>query len=85
MNEDKLKISELQKEVQELKEENKNLEWMLKKQFESSLIRIKEEQKTKNKMKTKELKRQEELIRKIFSITPKKDLKIFLLTFKTKQ
>ena len=29
-------------------------------------------------MKAKELKRKEELIKKIFSITPQKDLKIFL-------
>tara|TARA_R110000851_G_scaffold299030_1_gene454877 strand:- start:476 stop:754 length:279 start_codon:yes stop_codon:yes gene_type:complete len=41
MNQDKLKISELQKEVRELKEENENLNWMLKKQFDNSFNQIK--------------------------------------------
>jgi len=38
----RLKISELQKEVRELKEENQNLNWMLKKQFDNSFKQIKE-------------------------------------------
>ena len=50
MDKDKLKISELQKEVQELKEENKNLEWMLKKQFDWHSERIKKEQRKNNKI-----------------------------------
>lgn len=41
MDKDKLKISELQKEIQELKEENKNLNWMIEKQFEHSFKQIK--------------------------------------------
>jgi cell shape-determining protein MreC len=42
MDKDKLKIFSLQKEVRELKEENKNLNWMLTKQFEHSFKQIKE-------------------------------------------
>tara|TARA_R110001606_G_C15092008_1_gene618621 strand:+ start:201 stop:479 length:279 start_codon:yes stop_codon:yes gene_type:complete len=41
MDKDKLKISELQKEVQEFKEENKNLNWMLTKQFDNSFNQVK--------------------------------------------
>ena len=41
MDKDKLKIAELQKEVRELKEENENLNWMLKKQFDNSFKQIK--------------------------------------------
>ena len=41
MDKDKLKISELQKEVQELREEKENLNWMLKKQFDNSFKEIK--------------------------------------------
>ena len=43
MDRDKLKISELKKEVRELEEENKNLNWMLKKQFDNSFKQIQEE------------------------------------------
>ena len=50
MDEDKLKISELQKEVRELKKENKNLNWMLKKQFDNSLEQIKEKRTNKLKL-----------------------------------
>jgi len=49
MDKDKLKISELQKEIQELKEENQNLEWMLKKQFDNSFKQIKENRTNKLK------------------------------------
>ena len=42
-------ILELKKELRELKEENKNLNWMLKKQFDNSLEQIKE--KRTNKLK----------------------------------
>tara|TARA_R110002167_G_scaffold266077_1_gene472837 strand:+ start:141 stop:293 length:153 start_codon:yes stop_codon:yes gene_type:complete len=49
MDKDKLKISELQKEVRELKEENKNLNWMLKKQFDNSFKQIKENRTNKLK------------------------------------
>ena len=49
MNKDKLKIAELQKEIQELKEENQNLEWMLKKQFDNSFKQIKENRTNKLK------------------------------------
>tara|TARA_R110001606_G_scaffold389836_1_gene556267 strand:+ start:175 stop:327 length:153 start_codon:yes stop_codon:yes gene_type:complete len=49
MDEDKLKISELQKEVRELKKENKNLNWMLKKQFDNSFKQIKENRTNKLK------------------------------------
>ena len=52
MDKDKLKISELQKEVRELKEENENLNWMLKKQFNWHSERIKEE---RRRMKNEEL------------------------------
>ena len=45
----KLMISEQQKEIQELKEENKNLYWMLKKQFEWLSDRIEKERQNKNK------------------------------------
>tara|TARA_R110000765_G_scaffold32306_1_gene75145 strand:+ start:887 stop:1066 length:180 start_codon:yes stop_codon:yes gene_type:complete len=34
-------IEELKKEVKELKEENENLNWMLKKQFDNSFEQIK--------------------------------------------
>ena len=47
MNENKLKISELQKEVRELKKENKNLTWMLSKQFDNSFKQIKEKRTNK--------------------------------------
>jgi len=50
MDKDKLKISELQKEVRELKEENENLNWMLEKQFDESFRRMKEEKKINDKM-----------------------------------
>ena len=43
MDKDKLKILELKKEVRELKEENENLNWMLKKQFDWHSERIKKE------------------------------------------
>ena len=36
-------IEILQKEIQELKEENENLNWMLKKQFDNSLNQIRKE------------------------------------------
>ena len=36
-------ILELKKELRELKEENKNLNWMLKKQFDNSFKQIQEE------------------------------------------
>lgn len=49
MDKDKLKISELQKEVRELKEENENLTWMLKKQFDNSFKQIKENRTNKLK------------------------------------
>ena len=49
MNTDKLKIAELQKEIQELKEENQNLERMLKKQFDNSFKQIKENRTNKLK------------------------------------
>ena len=49
MDEDKLKISELQKEVRKLKKENKNLNWMLKKQFDNSFKQIKENRTNKLK------------------------------------
>ena len=49
MDKDKLKISELQKEVRELKKENKNLNWMLKKQFDNSFKQIKENRTNKLK------------------------------------
>tara|TARA_R110002124_G_scaffold195815_1_gene362889 strand:- start:341 stop:490 length:150 start_codon:yes stop_codon:yes gene_type:complete len=49
MDKDKLKISELQKEVRELKEENENLNWMLKKQFDWHSERIKKEIENENK------------------------------------
>jgi len=45
----RLRISELQKEIQELKEENKNLNCMLKKQFDFSMDLIKKETQNKNK------------------------------------
>ena len=46
----RLRISELQKEIQELKEENQNLNWIVKKQFEWHSDRIKKEtQNTKTK------------------------------------
>ena len=45
----KLMISGQQKEIQELKEENKNLYWMLKKQFEWLSDRIEKERQNKNK------------------------------------
>ena len=48
MDKDKLKIFELLKEIQELTEENENLNWMLKKQFEWHSERIKKELKNKN-------------------------------------
>ena len=43
----RLRIKELEKQIQELKEENKNLNWMLKKQFDWHLERIRKENKTK--------------------------------------
>ena len=49
MDKDKLKISELQKEVRELKEENENLNWMLNKQFDNSFKQIKENRTNKLK------------------------------------
>ena len=49
MDKDKLKISELKKEIQELKEENENLNWMLKKNFDNSLKQIKENRTNKFK------------------------------------
>jgi FtsZ-binding cell division protein ZapB len=36
-------IEELKKEIQELKEENNNLNWMLKKQFDHSIEQIRKE------------------------------------------
>jgi len=45
----RLRISELQKEIQELKEENENLNWMLKKQFDFSMDVIRKERQNKNK------------------------------------
>ena len=48
MDKNKLKIYKLHKELQELKEENKNLNWMLQKQFEASFKIIKEETKKLN-------------------------------------
>ena len=49
MDKDKLKISELEKKVKELKEENENLNWMLKKQFDNSFKQIKENRNNKFK------------------------------------
>ena len=43
----RLRISELQKEIQKLKEENENLNWMLKKQFDWHTDRIREERQNK--------------------------------------
>ena len=43
-------IEELKKEVKELKEENENLNWMLKKQFDNSLEQIKEKRTNKLKL-----------------------------------
>ena len=51
LTDDKLKISELQKEVRELKEENENLNWMLKKQFDWHSERIKKEIENEKKSK----------------------------------
>mgnify|MGYP003656061080 CR=1 FL=1 len=45
----RLRISELQKEIKELKEENKNLNWMLKKQFDFSMDVIRKETQNENK------------------------------------
>lgn len=45
----RLRISELQKEIQELKEENENLNWIVKKQFEWHSDRIEKETQNKNK------------------------------------
>tara|TARA_R110000850_G_scaffold27003_1_gene76708 strand:+ start:243 stop:443 length:201 start_codon:yes stop_codon:yes gene_type:complete len=42
-------ILELKKELRELKEENKNLNWMLKKQFDNSFKQIKENRTNKLK------------------------------------
>ena len=50
MDKDKIKISELQKEVRELKAENQNLNWMLKKQFDWHSERIKKEIENENKL-----------------------------------
>lgn len=44
----RLRISELQKEIQELKEENENLYWMLKKQFDWLIDRIEKERQNEN-------------------------------------
>jgi hypothetical protein len=48
----RLRISELQKEIQELKEENENLNWMLTKQFDWHMDRIRKEiqKEVKNKI-----------------------------------
>jgi hypothetical protein len=48
----RLRISELQKEIQELKEENENLNWMLTKQFDLHMDRIRKEiqKEVKNKI-----------------------------------
>jgi len=48
----RLRISELQKEIQELKEENKNLNWIVKKQFDWHMDRIKKETQNENKKNT---------------------------------
>ena len=45
----RLRISELQKEIQELKEENENLNWMLKKEFDFRMNRIEKETQNKTK------------------------------------
>tara|TARA_B110000211_G_scaffold211508_1_gene250427 strand:- start:700 stop:900 length:201 start_codon:yes stop_codon:yes gene_type:complete len=42
-------ILELKKELRELKEENKNLNWMLKKQFDNAFKQIKENRTNKLK------------------------------------
>ena len=43
----RLRIKELEKQIEDLKEENKNLNWMLEKQFDWHLKRIRKENKTK--------------------------------------
>jgi len=43
-------ITEYAKQIEELKQENKNLNWMLEKQFDESFRRMKEEKKINDKM-----------------------------------